>query len=134
MAAEIIIASIHAALGAVHVWLAEQDRQKALREGQRTYPAINTDPRLKAEARYLESIVPAPVLDTIQERVKRCWDHYQEVLASDEYLPQEVNNATDQLKNCICRELKRIKDLGGDVPVGTQREWWRLYCEPRGAK
>lgn len=129
MAAEIIIAGVSAAIEAVDFWLTHKDKIGAFLAGERAYPKINTDSRLKNEARRLESIVPADVLEVMAERVQRCWDRYKEILKDEGgYLPQEVDAATKALQRCICRELGRIHELNGAIPPGVLTTWWLKYC------
>lgn len=130
MAAEIIIAGISATLQAVDLWLSERDRKQARRAFANAYPRINVDPRLKAEARQLEGLVPAHVLENMQKRVERCWKIYNEILEDEDgYLPQEIDDATIAVRKCICRELRRLYDLNGRIPPGTLANWWRQYCK-----
>lgn len=128
MAAEIIIAGISATIQAIDFWLTHRDKFGASRTFESAYPRINTDPSLKAEARALESLVPPEVLDTMQRRVERCWSRYNEVLKDGGFLPQEVDEATEAVKRCICRELERIRSLNGSIPSGTLSRWWEQYC------
>jgi type I restriction enzyme, R subunit len=130
MAAEIIIAGISATLQAVDLWLSERDRRRAHRAFEAAYPRINTDLRLKAEARQLEALVPARVLENMQKRVERCWKSYNDILEDEDgYLPKEVDDATVAVRKCICRELRRLYDLNGRIPPGTLAIWWEQYCK-----
>jgi hypothetical protein len=129
MAAEIIIAGISATLQAVGLWLTVRDRRRARRAFASAYPRINSDPRLKAEARQLENLVPAPVLENMQKGVERCWKSYNDILEDEDgYLPKEIDDATVAVRKCICRELQRLYALNGRIPAGTLSNWWEQYC------
>ena len=132
MAAELFVASISAALQAVQTWLSIRDAKSASSAGRRQYQSALREPRYLTQARALESIVPADILETMSGRVQACWKSYHKVIGSDdEYLPDEIDNATSAVKRCICRELQRIRDLnGGHIPEGDLQDWWRPYCEP----
>jgi hypothetical protein len=131
MAAEVIIAIIHAGMTAVDMWVREQDRKRAVREADGAYSEIVRSPRLKRDAQLLESVVPPEVLEAMATRVKNCWKSYMDVLKDeDDYLPKEVDAATTAVQKCICRELRRIHQLNGEIPPGPMREWWNRYCLP----
>ena len=129
VAAEIIIAGIHATLTALDIWHRERDRVKAHLAFEQTSQTIT--PERQAEARQLGMLIPPRVLETIQARMEKCWTHYDEMLAGNDYLPQQLDEAAEQVKKCLCRELVRIQELNGEIPPGTLRRMWQLYC---GAK
>ncbi|HTY11507.1 MAG TPA: hypothetical protein VMF88_10585 [Bacteroidota bacterium] len=129
MAAEIIIAGISATMQAVDLWATLRDRKKANNAFKETYPKINSDRQLQLEATQLENLVPVDVLNNMQVRVERCWTSYNDVLVDEDgYLPNEVDSATVAVKKCICRELRRIRDLNGSIPPGILSKWWDKYC------
>jgi len=130
MAAEIIIAGISATMEAIELWLSVRDRLRARRVFVDSYQRITPSQRL--EARQLESLVPPDVLDSMKERVERCWERYSKVLKDEQgYLPDEVDSATQAVQRCICRELQRLLELNREIPPGTLKRWWDAYCEPR---
>ena len=129
MAAEIIIAGVTGLLQAIELWVTVRDRHAANAAFKRAYPEIATNRSLQQEARNLESLVPERVLEAMKDKVERCWTRYQEVLDDDDgYLPGEVDSATNAVKQCICRELRRIRELNGDLPPGKLLLWWNKYC------
>ena len=129
MAAEIIIAGVSGLLQALEVWMTARDRHGARAAFKSEYSRITADSLLQAQARTLESLVPGPVLESLKDRVERCWERYQEVLDDEEgYLPGEVDSATSAVKRCVCRELRRIKDINGSIPPGKLSEYWSAYC------
>lgn len=87
--------------------------------------AINN--QLKSEADQLMELVPVTIIESIEGRVRRCWDRYEEILNSDRFLPGEIDEATEAVIKCICRELKRLLRLNGEIPSGIMRRWWNEY-------
>lgn len=89
------------------------------------------DNKYAVEASTLEMLIPPYVLDTFESRIRNCWDMFNEVLVSDNgYLPGDIDHASESLGKCICRELKRLKNVNGKIPDGTMQEYWTTYeCE-----
>lgn len=67
------------------------------------------------------------MLDTFSSRVKRCFDKYAMVLKDNDYLPGEIDDATEALKKCVCRELHRLQEVNGNIPHGILRNYWNQY-------
>jgi hypothetical protein len=68
----------------------------------------------------LKQVIPDSVAKEIAKRVAKCWWRYQKLLEGD-YLPEEVEQGTEQLKNCICKEVLRLQDLnGGELPESDE--------------
>jgi hypothetical protein len=124
----LIVATIAAALQAIDTWTTQHDRHKAA-EHAKSITELKRLPIIDQEARVLRALVPEPILQVMTDRVQKCWTRYQEVLVDDgAYLPAEVDAATLALQRCICRELKRIRDLNGEVPAGQLARWETQYC------
>src|SRR5713226_3033604 len=118
----LILASLTALMQSVQTWYQVKDSRLAslafsrkLREidersstGRVSEGAIH----LQAQARQLTMIVPKQVLDKIGERLEKCWTRYHEVLSGD-FLPAEIDEATQSVKRCVCRELNRMYELSG---------------------
>ena len=120
------IATVSAALQAVQTWLAVRDYRAAAQAGDAGFRSGATDQQAAGE---LATLVPREVLADMTKRVKGCWEKYRSVLNDDqEYLPDEVDNATEAVKRCICRELRRIHSLNDTVPAGDLQNWWNAYC------
>jgi hypothetical protein len=130
MSAEIIVASIAAASQAIQTWMNLHDRSLALKAAARTLEERSDSYETKDQAEQLAELIPKDVLATMKDRVRTCWDMYHQVLKGDEaFLPGEVDKATDALKACICRELRRIHDLSrGRIPPGDLSDWFEAYC------
>lgn len=127
VAPTLIISGISAVLQAIDTWVNYRDSNLAAREFENRIQSAPHDAAIQSEAAALESLVPAPVLATMTSRAERCWSRYHEVL-NGEYLPSEVDDATQAVKACICRELSRIRDLNGTIPPGELSKWWAAYC------
>jgi hypothetical protein len=116
VAAEIVIAGFHAMLTAIDIWAKERDRMKAHREFDRTYPEINTNAELKGHARRLEALAPSYVIDELQRRAERCRTDYYNVPKDDRsYSPREIDDATEAVKRCLCRELRRMLAVNAEL-------------------
>jgi len=129
--AEIVIAGIAAALQAVQTWISFRDRARAARVFDETFAQRRDSPSTREQAETLITLVPPEVLSTMERRTRSCWEKYHAVLKDEkEFLPEEVDNATEALKRCICRELNRIRKLNRDVlPEGDLSNWWSFYCK-----
>jgi hypothetical protein len=129
MAAELIISGLSAALQAIQTWYQIRDSREAARVFDTEYRLQLDSPAMKTAARRLENLVPDAILETMKQRVQSCWTRYQEVLTGG-FLPGEIDEATQSLKLCVCRELRRIRELNGSLPAGILSEWWDAYCKP----
>lgn len=86
------------------------------------------DGKLESEAVELNTIVPHQILSKFEDRVQKCWDRYNEVLATENgFLPSEIDEATSALISCICRELKRLNVVNRGIPHGKLLEYWKKY-------
>ncbi len=122
------IAGVAAVMQAIQTWVAVRDSRAAANRFSSTMRAEQTNPQVVREGEILESLIPGAVLDKMIERVNTCWKRYERVLNDEEYLPSEIDDATEAVKRCICRELSRIYDLNGDVPEGKLQQYWIQYC------
>lgn len=96
------------------------------REARLPKPPLKLELSITSKA--VDQIIPEPVLDLMTERVQKCWDYYQSVLSGD-YLPPQVDRATNQLKFCLCQELRRIRELNAlKLPTPVLDKWWEAYC------
>lgn len=129
MDSTLLITGVSASLQAIQTWLQFRDSRRAAAEFVLRREEAPGESRIQAEAVALDAIVPADVMATMTERARRCWERYHSVLKGG-FLPEEIDEATEALKKCICRELSRIKALEGRIPEGVLQTWWRQYCEP----
>jgi hypothetical protein len=125
--AVLLVAGISALSKAIDVWVKRRDGRQAFAafdEGKRVAHLSNA---VIQESRIIDGIIPPDILDAITRRAQRCWSQYREVLQGA-YLPGEIDEATESVKACICRELNRILKLGQRLPPGQLSEWWQSFC------
>jgi hypothetical protein len=123
----LIISGISAVLKAIDTWVKYKDSQRAANEFAGRLRQAQADPNVQQQGRTLANIVPQPILDSMGARVQKCWDNYNDVLKGG-YLPGEIDDATRDVKACICRELRRLHSLNGSIPAGELSAWWSQYC------
>ena len=123
-----LIAGVSGVLQAVQVWYAYRSDARSGRAFDDAYASAQESLQIKEEAQAIARIVPQEILDLISERTHRCWVRYREVFNGG-YLPGEIDEATEALKGCICRELRRLIILGEPLPPGKLSEWWQEYCQ-----
>jgi hypothetical protein len=128
MSAELIVAGIAATLQAVQTWYQARDSHRASTQMEKRVEKT-TNPDVSKAAAELATIVPQPVLDTIQKRLDKCWTQYQSVLERPrEYTPAEIDDATAAVVKCVCREVMRVHDLnGGHIPEGPMKEFFKRH-------
>jgi hypothetical protein len=124
----LFVASISATLQAIQTWLQYRDSRRTLGVFEDRLKDAPQHALIQNQARYLSKIIPQPILDTMGERAQKCWEQYHEVLKGG-FLPGEIDEATENVKECLCRELRRILRLnGGIMPPGVLSDWWLAYC------
>ena len=129
MDASLIVAIISATMQAVDLWKTFRDRSK-VKEAIDSVTALQRAPTTKVESDRLLLLIPNDLFETFSDRVKRCFNSYKEVLNDNKYLPGEIDDATEAVKRCVCRELKRLCSLNGNIPDGILKQWWDQYqCE-----
>lgn len=122
----LVISLIRGAMQAITFWQTQKDRKSAKRA--LTEARISTpDKEAVEEGIRLKSLIPDSTLKKMKERVKQCFVNYEDVLDDDKYLPNEIDKATDAVIACICRELRRIKKLNGNLPTTTLKDYWEQY-------
>lgn len=125
----LLIAAVSAVLQGIRAWIAVRDRKRTADVVDSAVEKASRSAAVRKEAEALVTLLPPDVLATLVERVNSCWEHYHDVLRSDEeFLPGQVDKATSAVKRCICRELQRIYDLNGAIPPGVLSDWWEAYC------
>lgn len=124
----LIVSGISAVLQAAQTWIAYRDSRRAAEEFRLEIERGAQSPALANAASQL-SLAPPNVLAALGDRVEECWNKYYEMLIapSGTYLPTDLDDATEAVKRCVCRELKRLKAVNGRLPPGKFSEWWRQY-------
>jgi len=84
---------------------------------------------LLKEIEQLQILIPESILSLFQKRITACWNDYHEILASEgEYMDPQIDRFTNALMRCICRELKRVKQLNGFIPEQFLETWNTYGC------
>jgi len=123
----ILLSGVSATLQAIQTWIQFRDSQRAARAFESQIERAPADRSIRRQAEALASLVPAEIIDTMTARARNCWTRYHGVLTGD-YLPGEIDEATVSVRRCLCRELRRIKDLNILLPDGELQRWWDAYC------
>lgn len=124
----LIVSGISAVLQAAQTWIAYKDSKRAAEEFRLEIGRGAQSPALANAASQL-SLAPPNVVAALGTRVEECWNKYYEMLTapSGTYMPTDLDDATEAVKRCVCRELKRLKAVNGHLPPGKFTEWWRQY-------
>ena len=128
--ANTLFAGINAVAAAVQAWVVYRDRHKAADAFDTTFKQTLQSPEARAAAEELLTIIPEGVIKELEGRADSCWTGYRNVLGGD-YLPDEVDKATESVQACVCRELKRIQKLNGAIPPRWRGQWDRYRCQKR---
>lgn len=125
----LIVSGISAVLQAVQTWMAYRDSQRAADTFSDVMARGTSDPRLAHAATQLVTLAPSEVVSALGARVQFCWDRYLDILGAPpgSFLPPEIDDATEAVKACVCRELKRLKSVNGSLPPGQFTQWWNQY-------
>ena len=126
MAAELIVSMIDASMRAIDLWLKFKDREKT-KQIVNEIDSLQDSPSVRQEAVNLQALIPNDLLEMFSDRVQTCFDRYKLVLSDNDFLPSEIDDATEAVKKCICRELKRLNSLNGSIPGGTLSNYWNQY-------
>ena len=125
----LIVSGISAVLQAAQTWMTYRDARRASNAFESVIGTGESNPVLAQTTRQLINLAPEKEVQSLGLRVEKCWVRYSEILDSEEgsYMPQEIDSATEAVKRCICRELKRLKSINGSLPPGKLSEWWSEY-------
>ena len=126
--AALLFAGISAVMASIQVWRKSRDSSAAAQEFDREFDRAKDAPETLAAAEELLSIAPREVIEDLEERADECWNGYRKVLSGD-YLPNEIDKASDSVKACVCRELWRIHKInGGKIPDRWEKQWDAYDC------
>jgi len=109
--AKALFAGISAAAAAVQAWYKYRDAKRAAATFDAEYSAALESKEASDAAHELVTIIPPEVIKDLEARADRCWTGYREVLDGD-YLPDEVEHATDAVQGCVCRGWRIHRGLG----------------------
>ena len=125
--AKILFAGISAAAAAIGVWRRRRDKKDAAATFDETFAAERDSLRARRAAEELVELIPRDVIDLLESRADLCWTGYRAVLEGN-YLPDEIDRATDAVRGCVCHELRRIRTLTGKIPNRWRDQWERFKC------
>ena len=128
--AKTLFAGITAAAAAVQAWQRLRDAKAAAREFDRAFGASRASREAATAATELVAIIPQDVIRELEARADGCWTSYRKVLGG-EYLPDEIDHATESVQSCVCRELSRIEKLTGSIPSRWRDQWRQYECITR---
>lgn len=125
----LVVSGISAVLQAVQTWIASRDSGRAAAAFSNTISTATLSPALVNAANQLASLAPPQVVTALGNRVQACWTKYVDILNAPggSYLPQDIDDATEAVKACVCRELKRLRSVNGSLPPGQLADWWNQY-------
>jgi hypothetical protein len=129
--ARTLFAGISAAAAAVQVWQRRRDTRAARDAFDTSYERTLVSQEAAAAATELVAIIPLEVIRELEGRADNCWKGYRNVLGGD-FLPDEIDRATDSVQACVCRELRRIERLNGSIPSRWTDQWRKYECATRG--
>ena len=130
--AKTLFAGISAASAAIGTWRSSRNKQKAAAVFDATLAQVRESSVAKEAAEELVAIMPLEVIEDIEARADKCWTYYREVLRGN-YLPGQVDAATASVPMCVCAELRRIKELNGEIPERWRGQWNQYRCDDRGS-
>lgn len=125
--AKTLFAGVSAVAASISVWRKSRDKKQAAKAFDETLAAKRQSDDATGAARQLVSIIPPDVIADLEKRADACWTGYRQVLGGN-YLPNEVDKATDAVQLCVCRELGRINTLNGSIPERWMGQWERFKC------
>jgi hypothetical protein len=126
METAIIISLVRGAMQAISLWQSQKDRSKAKAALVKAKTDVPNSGTIEEGIKLL-SIIPMSTLTLMTQRVEKCFSKYETVLDDKAFLPTEIDDATDALVKCICRELTRIHKLNGAMPTTTLKKYWDQY-------
>lgn len=94
------------------------------------FDEITNSSQILEEGLMLEGVIPNFVLVTLRGRVEVCWTDFNDAVANFNITPNQLDRYSEGLKECICRELKIIKNLNKELPTRKMQEWWDTYKCP----
>jgi len=125
-AAQLLVSIVSTGMQAIQLWHELRERTKVA-DLIKTVEIAKISTETVEEAQTLQILIPRDILNALADRVNQCWSKYKKIIESSDYLPQEIDEATEALKKCICRELRRIYELNKEIPSGILKRWWDAY-------
>lgn len=129
--AALLFAGVSAAAAAMEIWKKTRDQVAAAKMFDATIETMRADPDTMKAAKELTGIAPPEIIKSLERRADKCWTAYRDVLGG-QYLPGEVDDATNAVQACVCRELRRVHSLNaGKIPKRWKGQWKAYACEQK---
>jgi hypothetical protein len=127
---QVWLANVSAVTASAESWFALRDQKQAARAYREALDYARESGITRDEAKFLERVLPPQTTRILIERTDRCIAEYNKIMQSrEEYLPNELDDATEAVMKCICRELSRIHRLTGSFrSLGVMDSWWKQWC------
>ena len=125
--AKTFFAGVSATASAFTSWHSYRNGKKAAEAFDESYNYHRTSEEGQLAAEQILKMVPPEVLKDLESRAARCWVGYRKTLDGG-FLPDEIDEATEAVKQCVCRELRRIKSLTGTIPDRWKDQWYLYKC------
>ena len=124
----LLFSGIRAAAAAFQVWQRIRDKDAAAKAFDETFNRTQSSHEAQEAAQQIVAIAPEHVIKDLETRADKCWTSYRKVLGGP-FLPDEIDHATDAVKECVCRELTRIHKInGGKIPDRWKSQWDTYAC------
>tara|TARA_R110002072_G_scaffold300257_1_gene477216 strand:- start:442 stop:1296 length:855 start_codon:yes stop_codon:yes gene_type:complete len=123
---QFITGVISVGLQTLQVWR-ETRSVEAVQSKAKEFDRITGSKLVMDEGLLLQQIVPSPVLNTLKGRVDLCWTDFNDAIGNPNITPRQLDRYGEGLQECICRELRIIKNLNGSLPTQAMKDWWDLY-------
>jgi hypothetical protein len=131
MAVEIFFAAASAISAATQVMIAQQerlDRLAALEAGRVAYNSSQWNITSNTTLQNVERRIPAPIMETMANNARRCWQRLEHFISDDKYSPEERTTAHKRARECVCTELQEMLNYLGTLPEELQAWWNACGC------
>lgn len=124
-----VVSSIRNAIEAVKVWYEIKDKKRVIEKlSEQSAEETRKEFSIQVDAHNISLLISEEILITFQKRIKECETMYIKVLDSrDDFLEEQITNATNAYIKCYCRELNRINQINGFIPDGQMKRFWEQH-------
>ncbi len=131
-------AAVSAIKDAIDLWSMSRNRESALKEiDEKTVAYV---PQGERASREIIHTMSAPgivggidILDIFTGRVDRCSDELKKILTGNH--PDDIiDDAMVSYKNCVCRELNRVRSVSPTLPPEWGQMWDDYECGVRSMR
>ena len=126
-AARLLFSGISAVGAAIGIWRGRRNQEEASKAFDEALAKTRDSAEAEQAAAELVNVMPEDVLKMMESRAELCWVGYKTVV-DGKFLPDEIDRATDAVRACVCRELRRIYKLNGQIPPRWIPQWEKYGC------